>query len=332
MLSRQHFYHRITRKLVVAFGTMFNNLQLYRYDKTGSIELERIVVPLSYAAKEKFYARITQDPALNKEVQITLPRMSFEMTSIGYDPLRKTSIFNSLVSPQNNISDVKQVPYNFTFILSIYVRNTEDGTQIIEQILPYFSPDYTLTVDLVGLNNLKVDVPLILDSITYNPDYTGAADELRVLTWDLTFTAKGFLYGPIDTNKDIIRQSTANIFNQLTTANRDKLLGMSSGNGFNYQTGELVYEGRGVLSANGTGFVAGWSNVTNELILTNTRGELRTGYRLFGALSNAAYTISTLGETNLKLVNIDVTPTPNTAGPNTAYGFDVSTSEYPNIV
>ena len=140
MLSRTHFYHRITRKLVVAFGTMFNNLQLFRYDKSGNVEIERITVPLSYASKEKFYSRITQDPTLNKEVEITLPRMSFEMTGITYDPLRKVSLINSLYSPSNNFSAVKQTPYNFSFVLSIYTRNTEDGTQLVEQILPYFAP------------------------------------------------------------------------------------------------------------------------------------------------------------------------------------------------
>jgi hypothetical protein len=332
MLSRKHFYHRITRKLVVAFGTLFNNIQLYRYNKAGTVEIERIVVPLSYASKEKFYARITQDPNLNKEIQVTLPRMSFEMTSISYDPLRKTSLFNNLYSPSNNISGVKQTPYNFTFSLSIYVRNTEDGTQIIEQILPYFSPDYTLKVNLTGLDGLNVDVPIILDSVAYNDNYTGVADDLRVLTWDLTFTVKGYLYGAIDDNINIIRQSTANLFNELSTTNNDKILTLTSGIGINYKVGELVYEGRSPLAANGSAFVSAWSNVSNEMVVTQVNGIFKSGYRLFGAVSNAAYTISTTGDSSLKVVNIDVTPTPNTANVNSAYGFDVDIDEYPNIV
>ena len=329
MLSRQHFYHRITRKLVVAFGTMFNNLQLYRYNKAGTVEIERIVVPLSYAAKEKFYTRITQDPNLNTQVQITLPRMSFEMTSINYDPLRKTSIFNTLYSPLNGISNIKQTPYNFTFNLSIFVRNTEDGTQIIEQILPYFSPDYTLTVDLTGLG-LKVDVPLILDSITYNDSYTGGSEELRVLTWDLTFTAKAFLYGPAQSNTGIIRQATANIYNSIEASSSDKFILLGSGSG-NYQGGELVYEGRDPLKANGSGFVTTWDNVGKQLAVTKTYGTLTANNKLIGALSNAVYSIASSSDKNIKLVNITVTPKPITANADTAFGFDVDIEEFPNI-
>jgi hypothetical protein len=331
MLSRQHFYHRVTRKIVVAFGTIFNNLQLYRYNKAGTVELERIVVPLSYASKEKFYARITQDPNLNKEIQITLPRMSFEMTGINYDPLRKTSIFNTLYSQSNNISGVKQTPYNFTFTLSVYVRNTEDGTQIIEQILPYFSPDYTLTVNLTSLSGLKVDVPITLDSITYNDNYTGVADDLRVLTWDLTFTARAFLYGAINSDIKIIRQSTANIFNELGTTNNDKILSLNSGNGLNYKIGELVYEGKSPLSANGSGFITAWSNVSNEMTVTQINGIFKPGFRLFGAVTNSAYTIINTGDNSLKVVNINVTPDPSTANIDSAYGFDIDINEYPDI-
>lgn len=330
MLSRQHFYHRITRKLVVAFGTLFNNIQLYRYNKAGTVEIERIVVPLTYAAKEKFYSRITQDPNLNKEVQITLPRMSFEMTSINYDPLRRTSLFNTLYSATNNISNIKQTPYNFTFNLSVFVRNTEDGTQIIEQILPYFSPDYTLTVDLTGLG-LKVDIPIILDSITYNDNYQGGSEELRTLTWDLTFTAKAFLYGPIQSNTSIIRQATANIYNSLGTASSDKFIQLGTGTG-DYQVGELVYEGRNSLKSNGSGFVLSWDNVGTQLAVTRTYGTFTANSKLIGVLSNTVYTIASSSDTNLKLVNIDVTPKPITANADTAFGFDVDIDEYPNIV
>lgn len=331
MLSRQHFYHRITRKLVVAFGTMFNNIQLYRYNKAGTVEIERITVPLSYASKEKFYTRITQDPNLNREVQMTLPRMSFEMTSINYDPLRKTSMFNTLFSASNGISNVKQTPYNFTFTVSVYVRNTEDGTQIIEQILPYFSPDYTLTVDLTGLG-LKVDIPLILDSINYIDNYQGSAEELRVLVWDLTFTAKAYLYGPIESNTKIIRQATANIYNSLETASGDKFVRVTSGNGINFQGGELVYEGRDPLKSNGSGFVVSWSNTANELFLTRTYGTFTANNKIKGVISNAVYSIVSSSDANLQLVNIEVTPKPLTANADTAFGFDIDIEEYPNIV
>ena len=147
MLSSRHFYHRTTRKLVVAFGTMFNNLKLYRYTKDGDTEIERVTVPLTYANKEKYYTRITQDPNLAKQTLIDLPRMAFEMVSITYDPLRKISNYNELFSPGqdgNKITTVRAAPYNFAFDLNIYVRNVEDGSQLIEQILPYFTPVYII--------------------------------------------------------------------------------------------------------------------------------------------------------------------------------------------
>ena len=122
MLSSRHFYHRTTRKLVVAFGTMFNNLKLYRYTKDGDTEIERVTVPLTYANKEKYYTRITQDPNLAKQTLIDLPRMAFEMVSITYDPLRKISNYNELFSPGqdgNKITTVRAAPYNFAFDLNI---------------------------------------------------------------------------------------------------------------------------------------------------------------------------------------------------------------------
>ena len=330
MLSNVHFYHRITRKLVVAFGTMFNNIQLYRYNKAGTAEIERIVVPLSYAAKEKFYTRTTQDPNLNKEVQITLPRMSFEMTSLNYDPLRKTSVFNNLYSPTNNFSAVRQVPYNFTFNLSVFARNTEDGTQIVEQILPYFSPDYTLSLDLVGLDGQTVDVPIILDAVNYTQDFEGLPDNLRVLTWDLSFTMKAYLFGPTQSDLKIIKNSTSNIYNSLSTTSSKRYFDLGSGYG-NYKIGELVYEGKNELSSNGTGFVSSWSNVANTLTISNAYGEFKANTKLIGAVSNAVYTILTSSDTDLQLVNIEVTPKPPTANANNAFGFDVSIEEYPNI-
>lgn len=311
---------------------MFNNIQLYRYDKTGTTELERIVVPLSYADKEKFYARITQDPTVNRAIQVTLPRMSFEMSSINYDPLRKTSTFNDMYSSSNGVSGIKRTPYDFQFTLSIYVRNTEDGTQIVEQILPYFSPDYTLTIDLAGLDGLHNDVPIILDSINYNQNYTGEADEMRVLTWDLTFTVKAYLYGPTATDLGLIRQSTANIFNTLSSTTNDKTLTVANTGSGKYTAGELVYEGKGPLTSNGTGFVTSWNNVTNQLALTNIRGTFKPGFKAHGALSNAVYTIASVNDPNQKLVNIDVTTNPNNATLNTAFGFDTQIDEYPTIV
>lgn len=332
MLSGQHFYHRITRKMVVAFGTMFNNLKLYRYNQAGTTEIERITVPLNYITKEKFYQRITQDPRLEKEVQITLPRMTFELNSIAYDPARKISPYIKQFGPLNDTSlkAITLVPYNFSFSMYIFVRNTEDGTQIIEQILPYFNPDYTMTLDLVGIGN-PVDVPLILQSVDYNPSNAdGPPQELRILQWNLGFTMRGYLYGPDSTVK-VIRKSTANTFEFNTGDTKPKTFAMSTGSG-NFKTGEVVFQGRELDSATASGFVSGWDNVSNTLIVTDVSGTFETNTRITGAVTNTSYILNTYrSTTDYQLNNLTVQPDPGSANANTAFGFDLAIEYAPNI-
>ncbi len=332
MLSRQHFYHRITRKLVVAFGTMFNNIRLVRYDKAGTTEIERITVPLSYMAKEKFYQRLVQDPGLDRAVQITLPRMSFELTSITYDPLRKRNLFSQEFSPNSNttIKSAHIAPYNYNFQLNIFVRNTEDGTQLIEQILPYFTPDYTLTVDLANIGN-NVDVPIILESVDYGVSGdVGTGEELRTIVWTLTFTVKAYLYGPINSNTKIIRKVTANTYDSTYIETGERKINLTSGSG-DYKIGELVFEGKTINAANASGFVKAWDNRANQIIVTDVAGVLFIGKKLTGAVTNTAYTINTFDINDNQLVNLTITPDPSNANANDDFGFTETIEEYPNI-
>jgi T4-like virus Myoviridae tail sheath stabiliser len=328
MLSDIHFYHRITRKIVVSFGSLFNNLKLYRYNKAGTTEIERITVPLTYAPKEKFYSRTTQDPELTKEVQMTLPRMSFEMNSITYDPLRKVSSFTKQFAANSNtaVKSVATAPYNFDFTLNIYVRNTEDGTQLVEQILPYFSPDYTVTIDLIGEDSLKVDVPIVLNSINYEVDAMGGPDDLRVLVWTLTFTAKAYLYGPISNSK-IIRTAIANTYYDTEISAGVKRFGLTSGYG-NYKTGELVYEGRSLEGANATAFVQSWDPVSNTILIDSISGIFDENRKLRGAITGTTYTIQTMNYSPYQVSRLVVTPDPITANANTDFGFTETFTEY----
>jgi len=330
MLSNTHFYHRITRKMVVAFGTMFNNIRLVRYNKAGTQEIERITVPLSYAQKEKFYSRLQQDPNMNEAVQITLPRMSFEIVSITYDPIRKTSMFNRTFSPLSgdSVRSVRMAPYNFDFSLNVYVRNTEDGTQIIEQILPYFTPDYTLTADIAGLNE-PIDLPIILQNVSYDPDYIGGPENLRVLTWTLNFTMKGYMYGPI-ANTKIIRTVSANTYNDVYNTSNTRKITVTNGSG-TFKVGELLFQGDSYDTATATTFVQSWSPTTNTLIVVDTSGVLESGKFITGVVSNAAYNIASFSTNDFQLVNIEVNPDPNTANSNSAFGFDTTIEEFPNI-
>lgn len=219
MLSNRHFYHRIIRKNVVAFGTVFNEISLLRYKKNTYEEIERFKVPLVYATKEAFVNRLfSVGEQLDRAVQLKLPRMSFAMTGIEYDASRKLSNYSNCAVPTEAIDSMiklgNPVPYNLKFDLSLYVRSVEDGTQIVEQIFPYFSPDYTLTINFIdGVPASRRDVPIILDGIEYQQEYEGPAESTsRILTWNLSFTMKTFFFGFVNRNAKIIRKATANTY------------------------------------------------------------------------------------------------------------------------
>lgn len=321
--------------MVVSFGTMFNNIRMVRYNKAGTQEIERITVPLSYAPKEKFYTRLVQDPNLTRNVQMVLPRMSFDLNSITYDPLRKISnqIDNFDVDINGAVRRVKATPYNFEFTLNVYVRNTEDGTQIIEQILPYFTPDYTLTVDLVGLNNLKVDIPIILNSVSYDvTNDTGSPEDSRVIIWNLSFTVKGYIYGLITgaANDGIIRKAIANTYLLNTNNTDDRELSFNVGKG-NYKIGELVYEGRSLEAANTSAFVKSWNPTANQLIVSDSTGVFEIGRKVYGAVTGAAWILASTEIYSNQVVHYAVLPDPLNANANDDFGFTEIFQDYPNI-
>lgn len=198
MLGNAHFYNRTIRKVVVAFGTLFNDILLVRYDKNNNSKMQ-LRVPLSYGPKEKYLTRITSDASLNKSVATLVPRMSFNLDGLSYDVSRKqmTTLQNFNYTESGVKSQYAPVPYDFDFSFSIYVRNTEDGTQILEQILPFFTPDFTVTVDFINDIGRKYDMPIILKSVNSSVDYEGDMLTTRLIIWDLTFTAKGYIWPPV---------------------------------------------------------------------------------------------------------------------------------------
>ena len=203
MLGNSHFYNRTIRKVVVAFGTMFNHIVLKRYSADGTESKESWKVPLSYGAKEKYLTRITSDPTLTKSVQTVVPRISFDLTGMSYDSSRKQLSTLQNFSANTNTAIRTQyvpVPYNFEFSVSIFVRNQEDGTQILEQILPFFTPDFNVTVDFISQMDQHYDMPVILDSVTPSVEYEGDNTTTRLIIWDLTFTAKGYIWPPVKAN------------------------------------------------------------------------------------------------------------------------------------
>lgn len=213
MLKNPHFYNRTIRKLVVAFGTIFNDIEIVRFMKDGTPK-ERMRVPLSYGAKEKYITRLSSDPDLNKSIATLVPRMSFNLDSISYDVSRKqVTTLRNVACPEGSSVNVQYapIPYNFEFSLSIYVRNTEDGTQILEQILPFFTPDFTVTVDMIESMNQKYDIPIIINSVSSSVEYEGDMLTTRLIIWDLTFTVKGYIWPPVKSSA-IIRSANTNIY------------------------------------------------------------------------------------------------------------------------
>jgi hypothetical protein len=199
-----HFYHQIFRRTVIGFGTLFNGVTIKR--DGGEI----IKVPLAYGPTQKFLARLEQQPDLNKPVQISLPRMSFEFTGVSYDTSRKLASTQAYaVASKDNRTDIKKmyfpVPYNMSFELSIMALLNDDALQIVEQILPYFQPNFNLTIDLVESIGEKRDIPITLESVSFEDNYDGDYTSRRVLLYTLKFTAKTFLFGPVpETSKDVI--------------------------------------------------------------------------------------------------------------------------------
>jgi len=207
-----YFYHEILRKTVIGFGTLFNEINI-KHKKTNGTEISTIKVPLSYGPTQKFLARLEQSPNLNQPVQMTLPRMSFELTGLTYDPARKvstTQTFNEVDSSDNKVKKVYMpVPYNMIFELSVMTKTNDDMLQIIEQILPYFQPNYNLTIKLISNINEKRDIPIVLDNITMQDTYEGNFTTRRSLIYTLRFTAKTYLFGPLPTDSSgIIKKVT----------------------------------------------------------------------------------------------------------------------------
>ena len=198
-----HFYNEIIRRNIIGFGTLFNNIELKKKDPSSGDVLEVEKVPLAYGPKNKFLARLEQNPDVGRKIAITLPRLYFEMTGIQYDSQRKTSpIQKYRTIVQDDGTEVKEqyvpVPYNIEFELGIIAKSQDDGLQILEQILPYFQPSFSITLNMIPDMDEKKDVAITLNGINYDDAWDDSFLERRYITWTLTFTAKSYVYGPFD--------------------------------------------------------------------------------------------------------------------------------------
>jgi len=290
-------------------------------------------VPLSYGAKEKYLVRLQSDPTLTKSIATTVPRMSFDLVGMTYDTTRKqqTTLQNFGFSSGSFRSQYVPIPYNFDFNLSIYVRNTEDGTQILEQILPFFTPDFTVTIDFIKEMDQKYDMPVILNSVSPEVDYEGDFMNTRLIIWNLTFTAKGYIWPPVSANNSskYITSANANIYTDSTNLDAQKVyVNMATGFGV-YTTGEdIKVEAKGV-----TGKVLYFSNTADgTLVLTNLNKKVQANDKVTGVYSNSTFTVTRIDTSPTKAVAIVITPNPPTANGNGPYGFEETFTEWPDTL
>lgn len=221
MIGGIPFYNSLFKKYVAIFGTIFNNIYIDRTDSDGNI-IEELKVPIAYGPREKFLARLTENPTGSAQVSITLPRMAFEIDRIEYAANRKLQTMNKIASKKNiNGHNVYKkvytsVPYDIGFKLEILSKTMEDGLKIIEQILPYFTPEWTVQVFLLGEDfEMNTDIPTILNNVSIEDQYEDNFLNRRVLTFVLNFTMKAYFYGPISESK-IIKITDVKMYSDLT--------------------------------------------------------------------------------------------------------------------
>ena len=208
----QYFYNESLRKTIIAFGSLFNGIYITRKNAAGT-DSQSMKVPLAYGPKQKFMVRLDADPNLDQKVAITLPRIGFEIAGLDYDPTRKlnrilkrkkVSTTTDKVLKQMS-TQYSPVPYNLNFELFVMTKNSDDGIQIVEQILPFFQPEYTVTIKEVPEMDVVRDVPIVLTSIGYEDTYTGSFTERRAIIYTFNFVAKAYVYGPVTTAKPITK-------------------------------------------------------------------------------------------------------------------------------
>ena len=217
----QHFYHQRIRKAVAVFGSLFDNIYIVRPGSTTS-SVNQAKVPLSYAPKRNFIERIEQmsrGEDNERQIAIKLPRMSFEIVSIDYDAVRQLQKTLKCSFPGTDNTSKKsvyaQTPYNLSFELNVYAKSQDDALQIVEQIIPYFNPQYTLTVKPIKeLPEIKDDVPITLEAVSFTDDYEGPLEQRRTIIYTLSFQMKIAFYGPVNDNAPIIREVRGEVYEQ----------------------------------------------------------------------------------------------------------------------
>jgi hypothetical protein len=259
------YYHATLRRYVILFGTLFNDVVVNRRDSSGNV-VQTIQVPLTYAPKEKMTARLEGNLNLDNQEAMLLPRISFEMTSMNYDGERKLNTLNRYTArdqndPARKLSTFNPVPYNINFELNVYVKYAEDATAILEQILPFFTPEWTSTIELIPEMAIKMDIPVVLQGLSSQDTYEGDFDTRRALIWNLQFLMKGYLFGPVTKSK-IIKTSNVSIHSTSNTLSVTPAVGI-------IQTPGLTSDGQPTSNASISISTSSISSNDNYGVITN---------------------------------------------------------------
>lgn len=344
-MSTTAFYFKTIRKINAAFASLFSNIMLIRDNQDGS-ENQRILVPIEYGDGEKYVKRLQGDPEMLKKIQIVLPRLSYEMVGFSYDGNRKLNTNNKNfaqgASGNSALASYNPVPYDFNFNLTLYVRNVEDGNQIIEQILPYFTPEYTLKINLVPEMNMIKNIPIILNSVEQIIEADGDfGSEVRIVIWTLAFTVKAFIFGAIKDVK-LISNTGINFINSglpysspfsnfdgegaCCTGNISRLFTMDQNGDGDYQHGEIVYQGLSLDYAYASGKVLEWEANSKTLIITAICGDFRLNQPIIGT-DSYAFHIPISSANNNVVIEFTAVPEPITATANSYYSANITFKE-----
>jgi hypothetical protein len=354
-MSTTSFYFKTIRKINSAFASLFNNIILVRYNPDGT-EDQRITVPIIYGDREKYIKRLEGDPELYKKIQIQLPIMSYILNGFSYDAQRKLNTTTRNFAPSGSnetaFSQYNPVPYDFNFVLTIYTRNVEDGNQILEQILPYFTKDYSLKLNLVPEMGITKTVPIILDSVQQMIDADGPfSSEVRTVMWTLQFTVKGFIFGAIK-EVPIITQNANNNGGVIINMRTDSGTGINAIDDFSgvccegnpsrsfimsadcpkdYRPREIVYQGISLDNAYASGRVYNWSNTTNELMIYEICGDFKVNQPITGFDSLATKMTLANAANSIVALQITTVPEPPDATANSCFNIVTTAEEYPDF-
>lgn len=336
-------YHKTIRKITVAFASLFNNIVLIRTNQDGS-ENQRFIVPIEYGDGEKYVKRLRGDPELLKKIQISLPRMSYEMTGFNYDAQRKLNTNNKNFAGSSSggasaLSMYNPVPYDFGFALTIYTRTVEDGNQIIEQIIPYFTPDYSLKLNLIPEMGISKTVPIVLNDVQQIIESDGEFNsEVRTVMWVLKFTVKAFIFGAIKDTK-LISNTILNISTSTGVSSAfdgegvcctgeisKSFIVLPNGHG-DYLPKELVYQGQSLDYAYATGKVQLWDANANTIIISDVCGDFKLNQPIIGSETLSIHIPSSPASNSVIAMRITTTPDPKTANANSYWTANTIVTE-----